>query len=102
MQYSVTIYAISCYTQRCFYTPLPTINRFCFPASLSMGKARYSGPMWSKRFSCSKNNFDYSRYDRMTPPPAQNQQSPYGEPAGSYSNGDEGDFAPVADDDLPF
>ena len=48
------------------------------------------------------NNFDYSRYDRMTPPPAQNQQSPYGEPAGSYSNGDEGDFAPVADDDLPF
>ena len=49
-----------------------------------------------------QNNFDYSRYDRMTPPPAQNQQSPYGEPAGSYSNGDEGDFAPVADDDLPF
>ena len=49
-----------------------------------------------------QNNYDYSRYDRMTPPPAQNQQPSYGEPAGSYSNGDEGDFAPVADDDLPF
>ena len=49
-----------------------------------------------------QSNYDYSRYDRMTPPPAQNQQPSYGEPAGSYSNGDEGDFAPVADDDLPF
>ena len=49
-----------------------------------------------------QNNYDYSRYDRMTPPPAQNQQPSYSEPAGSYSSGDEGDFTPVADDDLPF
>ena len=49
-----------------------------------------------------QNNYDYSRYDRMTPPPVQNQQPSYNEPANSYSSGDEGDFAPVADDDLPF
>ena len=49
-----------------------------------------------------QNTYDYSRYDRMTPPPVQNQQPSYNEPANSYSSGDEGDFAPVADDDLPF
>ena len=55
-----------------------------------------------------QNNYDYNRYDRydrMTPPPAQQPQQPqptYNEPAGSYSSGDEGDFTPVADDDLPF
>ena len=38
----------------------------------------------------------------MTPPPVQNQQPSYSEPVNSYSSGDEGDFAPVADDDLPF
>ena len=49
-----------------------------------------------------QNNYDYSRYDRMTPPPVQNQQTSYSEPVSSYSSGDEGDFTPVADDDLPF
>jgi len=50
-----------------------------------------------------QNNYDYSRYDRMTPPPApQTQQTSYNEPANSYSSGDEGDFTPVDDDDLPF
>jgi single stranded DNA-binding protein (ssb) len=49
-----------------------------------------------------QNNYDYSRYEQMTPPPAQNQQPSYNEPVSSYSSGDEGDFIPVADDDLPF
>ena len=49
------------------------------------------------------NNYDYSRYDQMTPPPAPAAQQPsYGEPASSYQIGDSGDFTPVADDDLPF
>ena len=49
------------------------------------------------------NNYDYSRYDQMTPPPAPAAQQPsYGEPASSYRSGDSGDFTPVADDDLPF
>ena len=49
------------------------------------------------------NNYDYSRYDQMTPPPAPAAQQPsYGEPASSYQSGDSGDFTPVADDDLPF
>jgi single-strand DNA-binding protein len=47
------------------------------------------------------NNYDYSRYDQMTPPPAQTAPS-YGEPASSYQSGNDGDFTPVADDDLPF
>lgn len=47
------------------------------------------------------NNYDYSRYDQMTPPPAPAQNS-YSEPVNSYQSGDEGDFTPVADDDLPF
>ncbi len=55
-----------------------------------------------KRDSGNQNNYDYSRYDQMTPPPAQTQQPSYGEPASSYRSGDEGDFTPVADDDLPF
>ena len=49
-----------------------------------------------------QNNYDYSRYEQMTPPPSQNQQPSYNEPTNSYSSGDEGDFTPVADDDLPF
>lgn len=49
------------------------------------------------------NNYDYSRYDQMTPPPAQpTQRSNYSEPSSSFQSGDEGDFTPVADDDLPF
>ncbi len=49
------------------------------------------------------NNYDYSRYDQMTPPPAPAAQQPsYSEPASSYQSGDSGDFTPVADDDLPF
>ncbi len=55
-----------------------------------------------KRDSGNQGNYDYSRYERMTPPPVQTQQPSYGEPASSYQSGDEGDFAPVADDDLPF
>jgi single stranded DNA-binding protein (ssb) len=52
--------------------------------------------------SGNQNAYDYGRYERMTPPPAQPQQPSYSEPASSYSSGDEGDFTPVADDDLPF
>lgn len=49
------------------------------------------------------NNYDYSHYDQMTPPPAPTTQQPsYSEPASSYQSGDNGDFTPVADDDLPF
>lgn len=36
-----------------------------------------------------------SRYDSYTPPPAKAEPS-------AYSNGSEGDFTPVPDDDLPF
>lgn len=57
----------------------------------------------SKRDNGYQSNNDYSRYDRMTPPPAPvQQQTPYSEPANAYQSGDEGDFTPVADDDLPF
>ena len=55
-----------------------------------------------RRDNSNQGNYDYSRYDRMTPPPVQAQQPSYGEPASSYQSGDEGDFTPVADDDLPF
>ncbi len=54
-----------------------------------------------KRDGGQQNNYDYSRYDQMTPPPAQAAPS-YGEPASSYQSGNDGDFTPVADDDLPF
>lgn len=54
-----------------------------------------------KRDNGQQNNYDYSRYDQMTPPPAQAAPS-YGEPASSYQSGNDGDFTPVADDDLPF
>ncbi len=56
----------------------------------------------SKKDNGSQTNYDYSRYDQMTPPPAQTQQPSYGEPASAYQSGSEGDFTPVADDDLPF
>ena len=56
-----------------------------------------------KRDNGYQNNYDYSRYDQMTPPPAQQaHQSNYSEPSSSFQSGDEGDFTPVADDDLPF
>ncbi len=55
----------------------------------------------SKRDGGQPSNYDYSRYDQMTPPPAQAAPS-YGEPASSYQSGNDGDFTPVADDDLPF
>ncbi len=56
-----------------------------------------------KRDNGYQNNYDYSRYDQMTPPPAPAQNnSSYSEPVSSYQSGDDGDFTPVADDDLPF
>ncbi len=57
----------------------------------------------SKKDSGSQNNFDFSRYDQLTPPPAQPSAQPYySEPASAYQRGDDSEFAPVADDDLPF
>lgn len=55
-----------------------------------------------KRDNAQQNNYDYSRYDQMTPPPAPQAAPSYGEPASSYQSGNDGDFTPVADDDLPF
>lgn len=54
-----------------------------------------------KRDNDRQNNYDYSRYEQMTPPPEQTMPS-YGEPISSYQSGNDGDFTPVADDDLPF
>lgn len=56
----------------------------------------------SKRDNGQQSNYDYSRYDQMTPPPATQAATSYGEPASSYQSGNDGDFTPVADDDLPF
>ncbi|MBQ4397768.1 MAG: single-stranded DNA-binding protein [Clostridia bacterium] len=57
----------------------------------------------AKRDNGYQNNYDYSRYDQMTPPPAPAQNAgSYSEPVSSYQSGSEGDFTPVADDDLPF
>lgn len=54
-----------------------------------------------KRDNDRQNNYDYSRYEQMTPPPEQTSPS-YGESVSSYQSGNDGDFTPVADDDLPF
>ncbi len=58
----------------------------------------------AKRDNGYQNNYDYSRYDQMTPPPAPSQNTAaYSEPVGTaYQSGGDGDFTPVADDDLPF
>lgn len=61
-----------------------------------------------KRDSGYQNNYDYGRYDQMTPPPArtsqpsQPQPAAYNEPVEHYQNASDGDFTPVNDDDLPF
>ncbi len=49
-------------------------------------------------------NYDYSRYDHMTPPPAQSDASPsYSEPVSAYQSGNDGDFTAVdEEEDLPF